>query len=497
MSYFIGIDLGTQSVKVGIYDERCKQLSIESSNYQIMTPKTGFAEQDPDDWWEKTIEALKRAISSLPKGAIKDIKAIGLSGQMHSPVMLDKNLKPIYPAVIWADQRSQNEAQFIRDSLGDKLGEICGSDIATGFMASTLLWFKNNRSDIFKKIHRVVLPKDYLKIKMGFPASTDYSDASATLLFNIRTREWSEEILKTLDFDPSIFPPLYHSSSIVGQLGSETKEILGVQGECWVVAGASDQSCAIIGNGVIQKGEILVNIGTGGQVISVIDNPVYDPLLRTHTFCHVFENSWYIMGAMLSAGLSLSWFKSSILDNNKVIYSFEDLDQEATNAKLGSEGLYFLPYLVGERTPHMNPFARGAFLNLHITHERADLVRSILEGVSYALKESVEIVTGLGIEPKKVIFAGGGSKSKLWRKILSSVLGLSVFVPSNREQNVAGAVLLAMLGVKHINCIEDGVKNIVSYEVPVFPEKNWEDLYREKYEGFKKAYSFIKPLFPK
>ena len=382
MSYFVGIDLGTQSVKVGIYNETGKQLSIKSLSYQILTPKTGFAEQDPDDWWEKTAKAMKEALNSLPK---KDIKAIGLSGQMHGPVMLNKNLNPIYPAVIWADQRSQNETEFIRSKFGDKLGDICGSDIATGFMASTLLWFQKNRPDIFEKIYQVVLPKDYLKIKMGLPVSTDYSDAAATLLFNINTHNWSEEIIKELGFNLSIFPSLSPSSEIIGQLGNKIKKFLGIQGECWVIAGASDQACATIGNGITKEGEILINIGTGGQVLSMLNNPVHDPLLRTHTFCHVSEDSWYIMGAILAAGLSLNWFKSSILDNNeKVIYSFKDLDQIAINSKPGSEDLYFLPYLVGERTPHMNPFARGAFLNLHIIHKRGDFVRSILEGVSYS-----------------------------------------------------------------------------------------------------------------
>ena len=410
MSSFIGIDLGTQSVKVVLYDEAGHLLSLAQRDYPLLTPQIGFAEQDPEEWWKQTFSALQEVLYSVSN---REIKAISFSGQMHGLVMLDNNYKSVCPAIIWADQRSEKEVHFIREKLRSRLAPIAGSDIATGFMGASLFWVKNNRPDLYNKTRWVMLPKDYIKIKLGLPPSSDVADAASTLLFDINQRNWSEEIIKELDLKSSLFPPIYESAQIIVQVSSLVQKELEITGDAFVIAGAGDQHCAALGNGIINEGEVLITIGTGGQVFTAIQKPIVDSLLRIHTFCHAVPQTWHLLGASLCAGLSLSWFKKSVLDNNHHTFDYSTLDEEAAWGIAGTNGLIFLPYLIGERTPHRDSLARGAFINLHLTHQRGDMVRAIMEGVSMAIKDSVSIFEELGIQGKKFIFACGGAKSRL------------------------------------------------------------------------------------
>jgi len=283
MSSFIGIDLGTQSVKVVLYDEAGHLLSLAQRDYPLLTPQIGFAEQDPEEWWKQTFSALQEVLYSVSN---REIKAISFSGQMHGLVMLDNNYKSVCPAIIWADQRSEKEVHFIREKLRSRLAPIAGSDIATGFMGASLFWVKNNRPDLYNKTRWVMLPKDYIKIKLGLPPSSDVADAASTLLFDINQRNWSEEIIKELDLKSSLFPPIYESAQIIGQVSSLVQKELEITGDAFVIAGAGDQHCAALGNGIINEGEVLITIGTGGQVFTAIQKPIVDSLLRIHTFCH-------------------------------------------------------------------------------------------------------------------------------------------------------------------------------------------------------------------
>lgn len=494
MEYFLGIDLGTQSVKVICYDENGSLVALTSREYPILTPSPGQAEQNPETWWEKTREALQEVLAKLPE---PNIKALSFSGQMHGTVMLDEHLRPLYPAIIWADQRSHKEAQYIREKAGEHLRTLAGSDVATGFMATTLLWVQANLPEVYRKIRFVLLPKDYLKVKMGLPPSTDVADASSTLLFNIRLRNWSEEILAALGFDRTVFPPAYESTQVVGEIGTKIKEELGMRGSCLVVAGAGDQHCASLGNGITEEKELLVTIGTGGQVFTPVTEPLVDEKLRIHTFCHAIPGFWHLLGATLCAGLALSWFKKSVLDSAPYAFDFWNLDQEAQKIEAGCNGLLFFPYLIGERTPYMDPHARGAFLNLHLTHQRGHFVRAIMEGVGFGLKNAVEVFRELGVEFQRTIFSGGGARSNLWRRIIASILDMPLFSTQVKEEAATGACILAMVGSGHFRGIDEATRALVHYTHPTLPEPRWVDVYRELYEKFQQGYSALREFFPK
>jgi xylulokinase len=493
MDFFLGIDLGTQSVKAICLDENGQIRGIASRDYPILTPQPGFAEQDPETWWQKAKEAIKEVTQQIPQ---PNIKALSFSGQMHGTVMLDADLHPVHPGIIWADQRSHRQVQMIRERLRSYLETTAGSDIATGFMAATLSWVKENLPKVYQRARWVLLPKDYLKIKMGLSPSTDVADASATLLFDIRKRSWSEEMINALGFDTSLFPPLYESNQIIGSMKEEVKEELGITGETLIVAGAGDQHCAALGNGVTEEGEVLVTIGTGGQLFAPLKYPFIDAKLRIHTFCHAVPGYWHLLGAILCAGLALSWFKKSVLDSPEHSFDFKSLDQEAQQVPPGCHHLIFLPHLIGERTPYMNPKARGAFLNVHLTHERAHFVRAIMEGVGMGMRNALEIFKELGVRPQRVVFAGGGSKSLLWRKIMASILDTPLFTTDVKEETALGACLLAMVGAGHFASFEEAIQNIIHYVHPTLPDPHWVEAYNQTYAKFKKAYPALEEISP-
>lgn len=494
MEYFLGIDLGTQSVKVVCYDEEGGFVASSSREYPILTPAPGHAEQDPETWWEKTKEAIREVLASLPE---PNIRALSFSGQMHGTVMLDENLTPLRPAIIWADQRSHKEAKCIREKAGEYLKTIAGSDIATGFMAATLLWVRDNLPEVYRKIRFVLLPKDYLKVKMGLPPSTDVADASATLLFNIRLRNWSEEMLMLLGLDRVIFPPVHESTQVVGEVERSVQEELGMKGRCLVVAGAGDQHCAALGNGITEEGELLITIGTGGQVFTPLTHPLVDAKLRIHTFCHAVPGFWHLLGATLCAGLSLSWFKKSVLDAASHVFDFGNLDQEAQRVEAGCNGLLFFPYLIGERTPHMDPYARGAFVNLHLTHQRGHFIRAIMEGVGFGLKSAVSVFRELGVEFQRTVFSGGGARSNLWRRIIASILDMPLFTTQIKEEAATGACILAMVGSGHFKSLDEATRRIVTYTHPTLPEPKWVEVYQALYQKFEQGYTALRELLPK
>lgn len=492
MEYFLGIDLGTQSVKVVCYDEEGNFVALASREYSILTPTPGYAEQHPETWWEKTREAIQEVLATLPEPTIR---ALSFSGQMHGTVMLDESLVPLYPAIIWADQRSHQEAREIREKVGEYL-KLAGSDVATGFMAATLLWVRRNLPDVYRRVRFVLLPKDFLKVKLGLPPTTDVADASSTLLFNIRLRNWSEEILAALGLDRAIFPPVHESTQVIGQVARNVREELGMKGPCLVVAGAGDQHCAALGNGVTDEGELLVTIGTGGQVFTPITQPLVDAKLRIHTFCHAVPGFWHLLGATLCAGLSLSWFKKSILDSGTHVFDFRNLDQEAQKVDAGCNGLLFFPYLIGERTPYMDPHARGAFVNLHLTHQRGHFVRAIMEGVGFGLRNAVEVFRELGVDFQRTVFSGGGARSNLWRRIVASILDMPLFTTQVREEAATGACILAMVGSGRFGSVDEATRVLVQYTHPTLPDPAWVEVYHRLYQKFQKGYTALRELSP-
>jgi xylulokinase len=494
----MGIDLGTSSVKVLVVDDRGRILAQASGKYPILTPYEGFAEQDPGAWWGATKEAVRRVLSS-ERVDCGEIEAIGLSGQMHGTVVLGKGLNPLRNAIIWADSRSGRQCDEIRRKLGDeRIREILCNPIMPGFMAPSLLWIKENEPSIFEEAYRVVLPKDYIRLCLTGDIATDFSDASATLLFDVKRRCWSSEVLSELGIDEELLPQVYESVEVVGEVSPEAARETGLPKDIKVVAGGGDSPVSAVGCGVIKSGLISVNIGSAGQVFTVIDDIRADPKLRIHTFCHAVPSKWYLQGAILSAGLTLDWFIKSLgfeeLLSEKGINAYSKLVEEAAGIPAGSAGLIFLPYLLGERSPHMDPSARGAFFGLRINHGRGHLVRAVMEGVAFALRDCYEVFKELGITANELLIRGGGGRIPLWRQIIADVFGCRILA-AEVEEAAYGAALLASVGAGIYKNLDDAVKKTISlkvFEEPGPDQETYDRLYREIYS---KLYPAVKELF--
>ena len=494
VNYLMGIDLGTSSVKVIVIDEYGKILAQASEKYPILTPSPSWAEQDPDRWWSATRNAIRKALQS-PNLERAEIKAIGFSGQMHGAVFLDSSLKPLRPAIIWADARSSPQCEEIRRKLGEeRIIEILSNPIMPGFMAPSLLWVKENEPSIYERIHKVILPKDYIRFKLTGSLATDFSDASATLLFDVRRRCWSEEAISELGFREDFFPELRESAEVVGELSREVAEELSLNKGVEVVTGGGDSPVSAVGCGLIEAGMVSVNIGSAGQVFAVLKEFKMDPKLRIHTFCHAAPDTWYMQGAILSAGITLDWLIEKLGLKSPLeqmsLNPYDKLVEEASRVRKGSEGLIFLPYLLGERSPHMDPDARGAFIGLSLTHGRAHLVRAVMEGVAFALRDSLEILKELGIAVSEITIRGGGGRIKLWRQIIADVFNCRVKTAAV-EEAAFGAAILAGIGAKVYRGFEDAIRRTVRMGESCEPSPGRE-VYDELYEVYRSLYPALR-----
>lgn len=485
MSYLLGIDVGTSGTKSVLMESSGTILDTALCEYPIDTPNPGWAEQDPHVWWQATVETIRRVLANSGIDH-RDIAGIGFSGQMHGTVFLGRSNKVIRPAIIWADQRSARQCQEITAKIGrDHLAELTANPIAPGFMAASLLWIKVHEPETFEALHKIMLPKDYIRFRLCGEIATEASDAAGTLLFDVAHRCWSRELIERLEIPAELMPGVYASSDIIGRVQSTAAADTGLAAGTPVVAGGADQPVAALGNGVIKEGLVLATIGTGGQLFTPIDNPRFDPRLRTHTFCHVLPDQCYIMGAMLCAGLSLKWFRDNI-----GFAPYEQLAAEAEQTPVGAEGLLFLPYLVGERTPHMDPCARGGFLGLTLRHRQGHLVRAILEGVAFAMRDSLEIFKELGIRSDRIIASGGGAKSPLWRQIQADIFGNEVMTANTQEQAGVGAAMLAGIGIGVFSSPEEACEQIIKYGRPTRPVP-------ENCRHYDHLYAIFKGLYPK
>jgi xylulokinase len=492
MSYLLGIDIGTSGTKSVVMDESGTIQGFALYEYDIDTPNPGWAEQNPLVWWQGTVETIRRALANAHIDS-QDIAGIGFSGQMHGTVFLDPSFNVIRPAIIWADQRSAPQCRKIYKEVGqDLLARLTANPIAPGFMAATLLWIKAHQPETFETLHKIVLPKDYVRFRLCGEIATDVSDAAGTLLFDVPRRCWSAELLDRLGIPKDLLPNVNESTDIMGQVSKPAAAETGLAAGTPVVAGGADQPVAALGNGVIKEGLVLSTIGTGGQLFTPIKRPRFDPKLRTHTFCHVLPDEWYVMGATLCAGLSLKWFRDNIGPA-----PYDQLSAEAQEVSLGSEGLLFLPYLVGERTPHMDPTARGVFFGLTLRHGRGHLVRAILEGVVLSMRDSLEIFKELGLRIDRIIASGGGAKNHLWRQIQADVFGTEVMTTSIREQAGVGAAMLAGIGTGLFNGPGEACDQIISYHRTTHPIAENCERYNDLYEIFKGLYPKMKEDFGK
>ena len=485
----LGIDVGTSSIKGMVMEEDGKILAVCARNYDVSFPRANQAEQDPRMWWEGLCQVMEELGEKCPKMK-ENLRGIGLSGQMHGLVAIDKEGTPVRPAIIWMDQRATKELEEINEKIPtQKQGEIFHNRVFNGFALPSLLWVKQEEPEVYEKIDKIFQPKDYIRYCMTGEAGTEESDSSAALLMNVGKRDWAWEELELLEIRRDILPSLGKSWEIAGRVTEKAGKELGIRGGIPVVYGAGDQQAQSIGNGAVREGLLISNIGTGAQVSCYSKKDRYDKELRTHTFCHGIPDGYTIYGAMLSGGMSLKWMKNNILQAE----SFDQLSAMASETAPGSEGVIFLPYLSGERTPLMNPRARGMFFGLSIDQDRRHLTRAVMEGVTYALKSSLDILQGMGIDGKWILASGGAAQSPVWLQIQADILEKEVQVCKVKEQACLGACILAGVGCGIYADIEQACEKLVSYEDKIYlPTQKNQSIYREQYGKFQGLYENTK-----
>ena len=450
--YWLGIDVGTGSTRALLVDPDGRVRSSSTAAHEpVRMARPSWAEQRPDDWWDAARGAIRDVIgeSGVP-GA--EIRGVGLSGQMHGLVMLDAAGAVIRDALIWCDQRSQRQVDAINQAAGrERILDWTANPMLTGFTLPKLLWVRDNDAASYARLRTVLLPKDYVRFRMTGERATDVTDASGTGLFDVAHRRWAVDLARVLDVDPAVLPRAVESDALTGQVSAAAARATGLREGTPVVGGAGDQAASAIGSGIVGPGIVSCTLGTSGVVFAHLVSPRYDPKGRVHTFCHAAEGAWHVMGVTQAAGLSLQWFRKTLAPGA----SYDELTAEAASAAPGSGGLYWLPYLMGERTPHLDPEARGGWFGLTARHTRADLIRSLLEGVCYSQKDGLDLIEGLGVQVAKVRLSGGGARSPFWRQMLADVFGKPVAVLETEEGSAYGAALLAMAGTGDLGSVEE------------------------------------------
>jgi xylulokinase len=501
MSCYLGIDIGTSGTKCLLMDEQGKILAEASAEYTVHFPKPLWTEQDPEQWWKATVKTVQ-SVMKRSKVKRSEVKAIGLSGQMHGSVFLDARQRVIRPALLWNDQRTAAECQEITQRAGgkDQLIKMVANPALTGFTAPKVLWLRNHEPKNFDRLKHLLLPKDEIRRRLTGELATEVSDASGMLLLDVMHRCWSKELLSRLDLDESILAKVYESEEVTATLRPDIAKLLGLTPECKVVGGAGDCAAGAVGNGIVKQGIVTASLGTSGVVFVHSDQPQYDVQGRLHTFCHAVHGKWHMMGVTLSAAGSLQWFASQVcreLAEKRGADVYQVLNQEAALVPAGSQGLYFLPYLAGERTPHADAHARGCFIGLTNAHHRGHMGRAVMEGVAMSLRESTQIIDQLGIPMKEIRVSGGGAKSDLWKQILADVLGK----PSctiNAEQGPAfGVALLAAVGDGAFRSIEEACKATIHVVEKVPPKKVAAKIYDRAFPVYQELYQALKTSFPK
>jgi xylulokinase len=473
VTQLVGLDVGTTGVKALALSPAGDVLAKAEENYELSTPRPGWAEQDPEDWWRAAERALAR-LGSQPT-------AIGLSGQMHGLVVLDDHERVLRPAILWNDQRTGAECAEIEDRVGlARLIELTGNRALTGFTAPKLLWLRRNEPDTYARIAHVLLPKDYVRLRLTGEHAIDVADASGTLLFDVAGRRWSREMLDALELDPAWLPRTLESPEVSGAT------IGGVP----VAAGAGDQAAAALGVGVDRPGPVSVVLGTSGVVFAALPAFAADAQARVHSFCHAVPGGWHAMGVMLSAAGSLRWLRDTVASGR----GYEELIAAAEHWPPGTEGLTFTPYLTGERTPHADPDARASFTGLSVRHDLGAFVRAVLEGVAYGLRDSLELLRELGVDPQAGHVSGGGARSDHWLRILASVLGLPMRRAATDEGSAYGAALLGGVAAGVFDDVHEAVASCVRLVDAVEPEPEWSAAYERGYRRFQLLYPALRPL---
>ena len=488
MSYYIGIDLGTSAVKLILIDELGVIHNLASREYPLLFPNPGWSEQNPDDWIRAVFECIQELLYGFDASLVK---AIGCGGQMHGLVVLDENDDVIRPAILWNDGRTGQEVEFLNNEIGkERLSSLTANIAFAGFTAPKILWMKHNEPENFKRISKIMLPKDYINYVLTGVNACDYSDASGMLLLDVERKCWSKEMLEICGINEGQMPHLFESYESIGTLKSDVAKTLGLNEKVIVCAGAGDNAAAAVGTGVIGEGGCNISLGTSGTVFISSKKFGVDPNNALHSFAHA-DGGYHLMGCMLSAASCNKWLMEEILNTT----DYEGEQTKITENMLGENRVFFLPYLMGERSPINDTNARGTFIGLSMDTKRENLVLAVLEGVAFALRDSIEVARSLGIEIKVSKLCGGGAKSPLWRKILASVLNIELEIPKSEQGPSMGGAMLAMVASGEHKTVADACANFCEVKETVKPDKTLVDKYEVKYQKFKKIYPNFKELF--
>ena len=482
---YIGIDLGTSAVKLILMNEKGKIYNTVTKEYPLYFPKSGWSEQNPEDWFEKTVDGLKQLTEMYNK---KEIAGISFGGQMHGLVILDGNDNIIRPAILWNDGRTGKETEYLNNTVGEeKLSEYTTNIAFAGFTAPKLLWLKENEADNFKRISKIMLPKDYIAYCLSGIFCTDYSDASGTLLLDVKNKRWSKEMLDICSVNENMLPRLFESYEVVGTIKDDIAELLGFDRTVKIIAGAGDNAAAAIGTGTVGDGMCNISLGTSGTIFiseNIFRNTKNHAI---HSFAAA-DGGYHLMGCMLSAASCNKWWMDDILKTDEYFKEQENI------VKLGENNVFFLPYLMGERSPHNDPNARAAFIGMSMDTTRTEMTQAVLEGVAFGLRDSLEAAKSMGIKIDRAKICGGGAKSELWRKIIANVLNIEIDVPQIEEGPSYGAAVLAAIGCGEYNTVDEAVKAMTGTVDTVIPDREIASKYYEKYNIFRNIYPLIKNI---
>jgi len=499
-NHLIGIDIGTTGAKTLLITPDGSIVAKASHEYPMDTPRPTWTEQNPDDWWQATVTTIR---SVIERSGIhpKDVASIGLTGQMHGLVLLDRSGRVLRPCILWNDQRTVAECDEIREMVGkSNLIRLTGNDVLPGFTAPKLLWVKKNEPVIYEKIGKLLLPKDFIRYCLSGSYASEVSDASGTSLFDVQHRRWSADLLAALEVPGVWLPTVTESIECSAVVSREAARATGLLEGTPIVGGGGDQAAQAFGVGIVEEGLISATLGTSGVIFAASNTYRVEPEALLHSFCHAIPGMWHLMGVTLSAGGSLRWYRDTFAEVERLraeelgLDPYEILSEEAKDIPPGSEGLLFLPYLSGERTPINDPYARGVFFGISLRHTKHHFVRSILEGVAYSLRDSLALVNQIGVHPKEIIVSGGGARSDLWRQIMADVLGLPLLTTNSEEGAAFGAALLAGVGAQVYPSPTDAIRSAVKKKTKIRPSQNGK-IYQDYYQQYHALYQALKGNF--
>jgi xylulokinase len=494
MSYFIGIDSSTTATKALLMADDGTVTGVAANEYPFETPRPLWSEQDPALWWGATAASIRQVLATTGVDAAS-VSGIGLTGQMHGLVLLDEEGKVLRPSLLWNDQRTGAECDEMRALLGkNELIRITGNDALTGFTAPKILWVRNNEPEIYALVKHILLPKDYVRLKLTGEYTMDKAGGAGTQLFDVAQRDWSPVVLDALGIDPAWLPPTFEGTAVTGTLTSAAAVATGLQAGIPVYGGGGDQAAAAVGTGAVSEGIVSLSLGTSGVVFAAAGQPIIEPDGRLHAFCHAVPGMWHLMGVMLSAAGSLRWYRDTLAPG----VSFDELLAPVPDIPASSEGLLFLPYLTGERTPHPDPLARGAFVGLTIRHSQAHMTRAVLEGVAFGLRDSFELMREAGLAGvKQVRITGGGARSPLWRQILADIFGVELVTVNAEEGAAYGAALLAAVGSGIWPDVPSASHQVTQITGSTEPQSEQTAIYDQQYATYRGLYPALQETFHK